>query len=145
MQIDWAHFAPLSALGGGVLIGLAAGAMILLAGRIAGVSGIVGGLIPPRRGDAGWRIAFVLGLFLAPMLASLGRPPEPPGLSSNVLLLATAGVLVGFGARLGSGCTSGHGVCGLARLSPRSLAATGTFMGAAIATVFLARHVFAFG
>jgi uncharacterized membrane protein YedE/YeeE len=142
MQIDWDHFTPLRALGGGVLIGLSASAMILFPGRIAGVSGILGGLMPPRPGDAAWRVAFVLGLLLAPLAASLWRAPSPPGLSTNILLLATAGALVGFGARLGSGCTSGHGVCGLARLSPRSLAATATFMGAAFVTVFIARHVF---
>jgi hypothetical protein len=142
MQIDWDHFTPLRALGGGVLIGLSASAMILFPGRIAGVSGILGGLMPPRPGDAAWRVAFVLGLLLAPLVASLWRAPSPPGLSTNILLLATAGALVGFGARLGSGCTSGHGVCGLARLSPRSLAATATFMGAAFVTVFIARHVF---
>ena len=141
MQIDWDHFTPLRALGGGVLIGLSASAMILFPGRIAGVSGILGGLMPPRPGDAAWRVAFVLGLLLAPLVASLWRAPSPPGLSTNILLLATAGALVGFGARLGSGCTSGHGVCGLARLSPRSLAATATFMGAAFVTAFLARHV----
>lgn len=141
MQIDWHHFTPLRALGGGVLIGLSASAMILFPGRIAGVSGILGGLMPPRPGDAAWRVAFVLGLLLAPLAASLWRAPSPPGLSTNILLLATAGALVGFGARLGSGCTSGHGVCGLARLSPRSLAATATFMGAAFVTAFLARHV----
>jgi hypothetical protein len=141
MQIDWDHFTPLRALGGGVLIGLSASAMILFPGRIAGVSGILGGLMPPRPGDAAWRVAFVLGLLLAPLAASLWRAPSPPGLSTNILLLATAGALVGFGARLGSGCTSGHGVCGLARLSPRSLAATATFMGAAFVTAFLARHV----
>ncbi len=145
MQIDWNHFEPMRALGGGVLIGLSASAMILLPGRIAGVSGIVGGLMPPRRGDVAWRMAFVLGLLVAPMAASLWRAPEPPGLSANILLLAAAGALVGFGARLGSGCTSGHGVCGLARLSPRSLAATATFMGVAFATAFLSRHVFLFG
>lgn len=142
MQIDWDHFTPLRALGGGVLIGLSASAMILFPGRIAGVSGILGGLMRPRPGDAAWRVAFVLGLLLAPLAASLWRAPSPPGLSTNILLLATAGALVGFGARLGSGCTSGHGVCGLARLSPRSLAATATFMGAAFVTAFLARHVF---
>lgn len=142
MQIDWDHFTPLRALGGGVLIGLSASAMILFPGRIAGVSGILGGLMPPRPGDAAWRVAFVSGLLLAPLAASLWRAPSPPGLSTNILLLATAGALVGFGARLGSGCTSGHGVCGLARLSPRSLAATATFMGAAFVTAFIARHVF---
>ncbi len=142
MQIDWDHFTPLRALGGGVLIGLSASAMILFPGRIAGVSGILGGLMPPRRGDAAWRIAFVSGLLLAPMAVSLWRAPSPPGLSANMFLLAVAGGLVGFGARLGSGCTSGHGVCGLARLSPRSLAATATFMGVAFVTAFLSRHVF---
>jgi uncharacterized protein len=140
MQIDWAQFSPGSALIGGATIGLAAGLLIVVLGRIAGVSGIIAGLIPPRSGDADWRIAFLLGLFFAPILLALWRAPEPPVFSSSYEVLALAGVLVGFGSRLGSGCTSGHGVCGLSRLSMRSLVGTITFMLSAFATVFLLRH-----
>ena len=142
MQIDWDHFTPWSALSGGALIGAASAMMILGVGRIAGISGIVGGLMPPRSNDALWRIAFVAGLICAPVALSLWRPPIPPTFSTSWGLLALAGALVGFGSRLGSGCTSGHGVCGLSRLSPRSLAATATFMTVGFATVFVVRHIF---
>lgn len=141
MQIDWDHFTPWSALSGGALIGAASAMMILGVGRIAGISGIVGGLLPPRSNDALWRIAFVAGLVCAPAVLSLFRPPIPPTFSTSWGLLALAGALVGFGSRLGSGCTSGHGVCGLSRLSPRSLAATATFMTVGFATVFVVRHI----
>ncbi len=144
MQIDWVQFSPASALAGGVTIGLAAGLFILLLGRIAGVSGILAGLAPPRAGDIGWRIAFLLGLFAAPVVASRLFSSQPPDFGgASHALLAVAGVLVGFGSRLAQGCTSGHGVCGLSRLSPRSLAATATFMAAAIATVFVMRRMIA--
>jgi uncharacterized membrane protein YedE/YeeE len=141
MQIDWSHFTPWSALSGGALIGAASALMILGVGRIAGISGIVGGLMPPRSNDALWRIAFVAGLICAPAVLFLWRPPIPPTFSTSWGLLALAGALVGFGSRLGSGCTSGHGVCGLSRLSPRSLAATATFMTVGFATVFVVRHI----
>ena len=111
MSIDWTHFTPWASLFGGALIGLAAAMLVLLSGRIAGISGILGGLIALRRGDIAWRLAFV------------------------------AGLLVGLGTRYGAGCTSGHGVCGLSRLSPRSLVATGAFIAAGIATVFVTRHL----
>ena len=130
-----------SALLGGALIGLAAAGLFLLAGRIAGVSGIVGGLLPPRAGEATWRVAFVVGLLVGPLLAALltGRTGiGAPAASMPTLIVA--GLLVGVGTTLGSGCTSGHGVCGLARLSPRSLAATLTFMAVAAGVVFLTRH-----
>ncbi len=144
MQIDWVHFTPASALAGGVVIGLAAGLLILLLGRIAGVSGILAGLAPPRAGDLGWRVAFLLGLFVAPVFgARLFGTQAPDFGAAGAPLLAVAGVLVGFGSRLAGGCTSGHGVCGLSRLSPRSLAATATFMAVAVVTVFIMRHVVA--
>ena len=141
MQIDWDHFTPWSALSGGALIGAASAMMILGIGRIAGISGIIGGLMPPRTNDALWRIAFIVGLISAPAALSLWRPPIPPTFSTSWGVLALAGALVGFGSRLGSGCTSGHGVCGLSRLSPRSLAATATFMTVGFATVFVVRHI----
>lgn len=142
MQIDWTAFTPWTSLADGVLIGAAAGALILINGRIAGISGIVGGLLTRVADDVDWRVAFVAGLVAAPVLWRLfARPPETSVDASFVLVLL-AGALVGVGTRLGSGCTSGHGVCGLARLSVRSLAATVTFMAAGIATVFVVRHLF---
>jgi uncharacterized membrane protein YedE/YeeE len=136
-----ADFTPWPALAGGVLIGLAAVAMMLLQGRIAGISGIVGGLLAPRPGEAAWRAAFVIGLLGGAALAGavVGIPVlrDRPGL----VVIAAAGLLVGYGTRLGSGCTSGHGVCGLARLSPRSLVATAVFMASAAAVVFVTRHL----
>lgn len=128
---------------GGAMIGLAAVLLMGLLGRIAGISGIVGGLLPPGpAGERGWRLAFLLGLVAGPLLVGLvlGRTGIGPPLASLPVLLA-AGLLVGFGTVLGNGCTSGHGVCGLARLSPRSLAATLTFMASAVATVFVVRHL----
>lgn len=136
-----ADFTPWSALAGGILIGLAAVAMMLLQGRIAGISGIVGGLLAPRAGEAAWRAAFVIGLLGGAVLAGavVGIPVlhDRPGL----VVIAAAGLLVGYGTRLGSGCTSGHGVCGLARLSPRSLVATAVFMASAAVVVFVTRHL----
>ncbi|RYF41856.1 MAG: YeeE/YedE family protein [Comamonadaceae bacterium] len=143
MTLAWNHFTPWASLGGGVLLGLAAALFILLNGRVLGISGILGGLLRPRRGDAGWRIAFLAGLLLAPTLWALFAPPVAPRIEAGWPLLVVAGLLVGWGTRHGSGCTSGHGVCGLSRLSPRSLVATLAFMGAGFATVFLLRHVFA--
>jgi len=141
MQIDWTHFTPWSGLAGGALIGLAASAFVLLLGKIAGVSGVLSGLLPPRRNDAGWRLAFLIGLFAAlPIAGFLGASAAPQYLETDGLL-ALAGLLVGFGSRLGSGCTSGHGVCGLSRLSLRSLVATSLFMLTGFAVVFVRRHV----
>ena len=142
MTIDWTAFTPSSALAGGALIGLAASLFALMAGRIAGVSGIAGGLIRPARGDIAWRVAFVAGLVVAPLLYASVVATPVVRIEASLPLLVAAGLLVGWGSRYGSGCTSGHGVCGLSRLSPRSLAATLTFMGAGFATVFLLRHVF---
>ncbi|OUM00780.1 YeeE/YedE family protein [Variovorax sp. JS1663] len=141
MSIDWNHFTPLTALAGGALIGIAAAMFVLLNGRIAGISGVLGGLLKPVKGDSAWRIAFVLGLVGAPLayllFAALPKPQIDAGYGSLVL----AGLLVGIGTRYGSGCTSGHGVCGLSRLSPRSLVATAAFMGAGFVTVFVTRHL----
>lgn len=136
------NFTPIAALAGGLLIGLSAALLLVLNGRVAGISGILGGLLAPERGETAWRLAFVAGLLAAPLAyGALGGalPDVRPDASTG--LLVAAGLLVGFGTRLGAGCTSGHGVCGLARLSPRSLAATGVFMAAAVATVFVARHL----
>ena len=143
------HFTPISALIGGALIGLAAAILWLGIGRIAGISGIVGNLwVPgsrPQRDDVAWRVAFVIGLITAPMLYGVAGGTLPPlQLPSSPALIVSAGLLVGIGTRLGSGCTSGHGVCGLARLSPRSLVATATFMATAILTVFVSRHLIGF-
>lgn len=144
ITIDWLHFTPASAFAGGLLIGLAAALLILLEGRIAGISGIVGGLLQPlRKGDVAWRAAFALGLVAAPLLyQALAELPQSR-IDTGWATLVVAGVLVGFGSRLGSGCTSGHGVCGLSRRSPRSLVATLVFMSAGFATVFASRHLFA--
>ncbi|HET7728831.1 MAG TPA: YeeE/YedE thiosulfate transporter family protein [Usitatibacter sp.] len=143
MHIDWNSFTPGAALAGGVLIGTAAVALALLAGRVAGISAIVGGLLRPQRGDAAWRLAFIAGLAAAPWAYAAFAGPPAVRVDASTALLVTGGVLVGWGSRLGSGCTSGHGICGLSRLSPRSLAATLAFMGAGFATVFVARHVLA--
>lgn len=141
MTVDWAHFTPWSALSGGLLIGLAATALILGAGRILGAAGIVGGALALKSGDTGWRLALIAGLLLAPTLLWLIGAADRPRIAASWPTLIAAGLLVGFGARLASGCTSGHGVCGLARLSPRSLVATALFMLAGFATVFFVRHL----
>ncbi|HZF84513.1 MAG TPA: YeeE/YedE family protein [Burkholderiaceae bacterium] len=143
MTIDWLHFTPWRSLAGGALIGLAAAILVVANGRIAGISGILGGLLRPARNDWGWRLAFVAGLLAAPTVYALVAPLPVPRIEAGTAVLVIAGLLVGFGTRLGSGCTSGHGVCGLARMSPRSLAATLCFMAAGFATVFLVRHVLA--
>ena len=143
MLIDWTHFTPWAALAGGVLLGLASALFVLLNGRILGISGIVGGLLRPRAGDMGWRLAFVLGMMVAPGLYWLVVGPSQPRIDANWGMVVIAGLLVGVGTRYGSGCTSGHGVCGLSRMSPRSLVATLAFMGAGFVTVFLIRHALA--
>lgn len=142
MSIDWNAFTPWSSLAGGVLIGVAAAMFVLLNGRIAGVSGVLGGLLKPVKGDTGWRVAFVMGLLAAPVVYSLITELPRPDIEANYVALVLAGLLVGVGTRYGSGCTSGHGVCGLSRLSPRSAVATAAFMGAGFLTVFVVRHVF---
>jgi uncharacterized membrane protein YedE/YeeE len=143
MTIDWNNFTPWASLAGGILLGLASALFILLNGRILGISGIVGGLLRPQPGDVGWRLSFVAGMLVAPLLYFLVAGPTVPRIDAGWLTLIAAGLLVGVGTRYGSGCTSGHGVCGLSRLSPRSLVATLAFMGAGFVTVFLARHAFA--
>lgn len=140
MIIDWTQFAPLSALIGGLLIGLAASLFILLNGRVAGISGIVGGLLNPQRGDIAWRAVFIAGLMTSPWLyAFFGRPVEIRVDASMPMLIA-AGLLVGVGTRYASGCTSGHGVCGVARGSARSIVATLIFMAAGFVSVYVVRH-----
>ena len=139
--MDWAHFTPWTALAGGVLIGAAAAMFLLLNGRVAGISGILGGLLRPSAGDIGWRVAFIAGLLAAPLLYQLVTPLPAVQIDADTGLLVTAGLLVGLGTRYGSGCTSGHGVCGLSRLSPRSLVATAAFMAAGFVTVFIVRHL----
>ena len=143
MTIDWIHFTPWLSLGGGVLLGLATAVFILLNGRILGISGILGGLLVPRLGDIGWRVAFLLGIAASPFVSDLTLPAdylEAPRIEADFVTIAVAGLLVGFGTRYGSGCTSGHGVCGLSRLSPRSLVATLTFMGLGFLLVYVMRH-----
>jgi uncharacterized membrane protein YedE/YeeE len=136
------NFSPVSAIIGGLMIGTSAAVLLLLNGRIAGVSGILAGLVPPSPGDMGWRIAFVGGLLGAPLLYAVatGFLPEI-SINAPVALLVAGGLIVGFGTRLGGGCTSGHGVCGIGRGSPRSIAATAIFMATAVATVFMTRHL----
>jgi uncharacterized membrane protein YedE/YeeE len=143
MSIDWLHFSPLPATVGGLLIGLAAAMLVLLNGRIAGVSGILGGALSRPGKDTIWRLAFILGLVAAPLLYTLVRPVPVPHVAAGPWTLVVAGLLVGLGTRYGAGCTSGHGVCGLSRLSPRSLVATLAFMLAGFATVFALRHLLA--
>lgn len=143
MAIDWTSFTPWAALAGGLLIGAATAMFVLLNGRIAGISGIVAGLLVPARGDIAWRVAFVAGMVLAPAAVVLFGALPRLRIDASWTTLVVAGLLVGIGTRYGSGCTSGHGVCGLSRLSPRSLVATATFMGAGFATVFAARHLLA--
>ena len=137
-----ANFTPVSAAIGGALIGLSAVLLMLLTGRIAGVSGIFSGLLKVESDDKSWRIAFLAGLVLVPFIAGwVGQAMAPPQLPASWAVIALAGLLVGFGTRLGSGCTSGHGICGIGRLSVRSIAATIVFMVTAIATVAITRHV----
>ena len=141
MNLDWNAFTPAAALAGGGLIGAAAGVFVLFNGRIAGISGVLGGLVNPTRGDLGWRVVFILGLVAAPLAYALFATLPECRIDAGWGALVIAGLLVGVGTRYGSGCTSGHGVCGLSRLSLRSLAATVTFMSAGFATVFVLRHL----
>jgi len=143
MTIDWTNFTPWASLAGGILLGLASALFILVNGRILGISGILGGLLRPVKGDTGWRLAFLAGMLAAPLLYFVVAGPTTPRIDAGWATIVIAGLMVGVGTRYGSGCTSGHGVCGLSRLSPRSLVATLAFMGAGFVTVFLARHAFA--
>ncbi len=136
------EFTPVSGLTGGLMIGLASALLLLGAGRIAGISGIFGGLLTPERGNIGWRVMFIAGMILAGLLwPALSGQSVPVDLQVSWPVMLIAGALVGFGARLGSGCTSGHGVCGIGRLAPRSMIATAVFMGSAVVTTFLMRHL----
>ena len=142
MTIDWTAFTPWSALAGGAIIGAAAAFFALANGRVAGVSGIVGGLLRPSLPDAAWRVAFAAGLAVAPIAYLTFSALPPIVIDAGYPTIVIAGFLVGIGTRYGTGCTSGHGVCGLSRLSPRSLVATLAFMAAGFATVFVTRHLF---
>jgi len=141
MLIDWNNFTPWSALAGGALIGLATAIFILFNGRIAGITGILGGLINPKLRDIGWRIAFILGLVISPVVWKLFSPQPLIEIEASNALLAIAGLVVGISTRYGSGCTSGHGVCGISRLSPRSIIATLAFMLTGFLTVYIVRHL----
>jgi uncharacterized membrane protein YedE/YeeE len=144
MNIDWTHFTPLASLTGGIILGLASAVFILVNGRILGISGILGGLMPPKLGDTFWRISFLLGLLVAPTVFHAVVPAQyitAPRIDATDMMVVIAGLLVGIGTRYASGCTSGHGVCGLSRLSPRSLVATLSFMGAGFAMVYVMRHL----
>jgi uncharacterized membrane protein YedE/YeeE len=144
MNLDWVHFTPWSSLTGGIVLGIASALFILINGRILGISGILGGLLPPKVGDTTWRIAFLLGMFAAPTVFHAVVPAEyitAPRIEATEWMIVVAGLLVGVGTRYASGCTSGHGVCGLSRLSPRSLVATASFMSAGFVTVYVVRHL----
>ena len=141
MSIDWDFFSPWTALAGGLIIGAAAAMFIVLNGRIAGISSVLGGLLRPSRGDFGWRLAFVSGLVASPLAWAAFRVLPVLRIDAGYPQLVIAGLLVGFGTRYGSGCTSGHGVCGIARLSPRSIAATAAFVGSGFLTVYAVRHL----
>jgi uncharacterized protein len=144
MNIDWAHFTPFASLTGGIILGIASAIFILVNGRILGISGILGGLMPPKLGDTFWRISFLLGLLVAPTLFHAVVPAQyiiAPRIDATDMMVVIAGLLVGIGTRYASGCTSGHGVCGLSRLSPRSLVATLSFMGTGFAMVYVMRHL----
>jgi uncharacterized membrane protein YedE/YeeE len=144
MSIDWNAFTPWSSFGGGMLIGLAAALFVLLNGRIAGISGVLGGLFTPLRGDVLWRVAFIGGMVAAPLAYSVVLALPSVQIDAGYAALVAAGLLVGVGTRYGAGCTSGHGVCGLSRLSLRSLVATGAFMGAGFVTVYVLGHLINF-
>lgn len=141
MTIDWIHFTPLSSLAGGILIGLSTALLLVTNGKVAGISGILGGLLHMKTGDALWRMAFLLGLVVAPAVFAIFLPYPLPTIDAGTGMLVAGGLLVGFGTRYAGGCTSGHGVCGLSRLSLRSLVATMCFMGSGIVVVFVMHHV----
>ena len=144
MNIDWAHFTPFASLAGGIILGVASAIFILVNGRILGISGILGGLLPPKAGDTTWRVFFLLGMLAAPTVFHAVVPVQyitAPRIDASGWMVIAAGLLVGIGTRYASGCTSGHGVCGLSRLSPRSLVATLSFMGAGFVMVYVLRHI----
>lgn len=141
-MIDWQNFTPLASFAGGILIGLAAALFFLVNGRIAGVSGILGGLLRPIKSDVLWRVMFIAGLALSPWLYQLFAELPETVIEADFGTLILAGLLVGIGTRYGSGCTSGHGICGISRLSPRSITATIIFIGVGMATVYFTRPLF---
>ena len=141
MMIDWLNFTPWTSLAGGLLIGLAVAVLLLFNGRVAGISGIVGGLFFPVKNDILWRFAFILGLIIAPFFFTILSPLPQVRIDAGTFTLIVAGLLVGIGTRYGSGCTSGHGVCGLSRHSLRSIVATVIFIIAGFITVFIIRHI----
>lgn len=143
MTIDWTHFTPWASLAGGILLGLASALFVLFNGRVLGISGIIGGLLRPKTRDIVWRLSFLLGMLVAPMLYVVAAGPMTARIDTGWGMVVLAGLLVGVGTRYGAGCTSGHGVCGLSRLSPRSLVATLAFMGAGFVTVYVIRHLLA--
>jgi len=138
-MINWAEITVINSLFGGMLIGAAASILILFNGKIAGISGILGGLLRPKKNDSAWRVMFLLGLVISPIIYSMLHPLPTITVNANITTIVIAGILVGIGTRYGSGCTSGHGVCGIARLSPRSIVATISFILAGAVTVFLLR------
>lgn len=141
MHIDWTHFTPHTAFAGGLVIGVAAAVFALLLGRIAGISGIVAGVLRPERGDVGWRLAFIAGMLLAPATYGIFDAMPQLEIDASYPLVIASGVIVGIGTRFGAGCTSGHGVCGISRRSRRSVLATASFMTAGFVTVFVTRHL----
>ncbi len=143
MQIDWTHFTPWSSLMGGILLGIAAAALFLNSGRILGITGILDGVLVPKSDNSSWRFVFLLGMFASPLVAKFILPAgmlHAPRIDASWAMVIAAGLLVGFGTRWGTGCTSGHGICGLSRLSWRSLVATLSFMSTGFLTVFVIRH-----
>ena len=141
MTLDWSAFTPWSATAGGIVIGVAAALLVLANGRVAGISGIVGGILSPQSGDVAWRIAFIAGLLAAPVVHSAVSVLPAITIDVTYPMMIVAGLVVGVGTRYGGGCTSGHGVCGLSRLSPRSLVATLSFIASGFATVYFLRHL----
>ena len=141
-MIDWQNFTPIASFAGGILIGLAAALFFLVNGRIAGVSGILGGLLRPAKSDVLWRVMFIAGLALSPWLYQMFSELPETVIGADFGTLILAGLLVGIGTRYGSGCTSGHGICGISRLSPRSITATIVFIGVGMATVYFIRPLF---
>jgi uncharacterized membrane protein YedE/YeeE len=141
IMINWVEATPINSLIGGMLIGAAAAMLILFNGKIAGISGILGELLRPKKNDTAWRVMFLLGLVISPLIYSSVHPLPVVTVNANSFMIIIAGVLVGVGTRYGSGCTSGHGICGIARLSPRSILATITFILAGAVTVLLSRLI----
>lgn len=141
MTIDWTHFTPWLSLLGGVLIGIATATLLLVNAKIAGISGILGGLLRLPKGETLWRVLFLLGMIITPVIYSLIAPIPSIEIEADWLTIIIAGALVGIGTRMSGGCTSGHGVCGISRLSIRSIIATLLFMGAGFITVYVARHI----